>query len=69
MENTTGKLKKNFIRLYENQEIESMNYIFDKNTTNNWFTQEELAFASQVDLLNKGSLDDVKESWLNSCFE
>ena len=69
MENTTGKLKKNFIRLYENQEIESMNYIFDKNNTNNWFTQEELAFASQVDLFNKGSLNDVKESWLNSCFE
>jgi hypothetical protein len=60
---------KKFIRFYENEEIESLNILFDKNINNNWFTQEELAFASDVDLLNRKNLEKAKEDWINSKFE
>ena len=63
--NDIKSLKKNFIRLYDNQEIEAMNYIFDKNVANNWFTQEELVFANQVDLFNKENLYQAKNSWID----
>lgn len=69
MDNIANKLKKNFIRLYENQEIESMNYIFNKHITNNWFTHEELSFVSQVNLFDKEILNEVRDSWMSKSFE
>jgi hypothetical protein len=60
---------KKFIRFYENEEIESMNFLFGKNSNNNWFTQEELAFACDVDLLNKEKLEKARIDWINSSFE
>lgn len=63
-----GKVK-NFIRYYNDEEIESLNFIFGKNDKNNWFTQEELSFACDVDLLNKDSLNLARNNWLNISFE
>ncbi|MBR2289701.1 MAG: hypothetical protein IJ867_03645 [Clostridia bacterium] len=60
---------KNFIRFYNNREIESMNFLFGKNNTNTWFTQEELAFACDVDLLNSQNLEEARNSWRNINFE
>lgn len=65
-----GKNKeKNFIRFYDDKEIESMNFIFGKNNSNNWFTQEELAFACDVDLLNRENLENARNNWLYMSFE
>ena len=60
---------KNFIRFYNNEEIQSMNFVFGKNASNTWFTQEELAFACNIDLFNKDNLDLAKNDWLNNRFE
>ena len=69
MENV-GKTKvKNFIRFYNDEEIQSMNFLFGKNDSNNWFTQEELAFACDVDLFSKENLEVARNNWLNSSFE
>ena len=64
----TDKIK-NFIRFYNNEEIQSMNFLFGKNDSNNWFTQEELSFACDVDLHNKENLEIAKNNWLNINFE
>jgi hypothetical protein len=60
---------KKFVRFYENAEIESMNILFGKNIHNNWFTQEELVFASDVDLLDRENLEKARIDWINSNFE
>ena len=60
---------KNFIRYYNDEEIQSMNFLFGKDSSNNWFTQEELVFASDVDLFNKKNLEIAKNNWLNINFE
>lgn len=60
---------KNFIRFYENDEIESLNLLFGKNVNNNWFTQEELAFASDVNLFDKEHVGRARMDWINSRFE
>ena len=69
MENIGRTKVKNFIRFYNDEEIQSMNFLFGKNTSNNWFTQEELAYACDVDLLNKEHLEKAKNNWLNMNFE
>ena len=63
-ENGKNKVK-NFIRYYNNEEIQSMNFIFGKEENNNWFTQEELSFASEVDLFNKDKLEIARNNWIN----
>lgn len=66
-DNNRNKVK-NFIRYYDNDEIKSMNFLFGKNEFNNWFTQEELAFACDVDLYNRENLEIAKYNWLsNKC--
>lgn len=60
---------KNFVRFYENDEIESLNILFGKNSNNNWFTQEELAFACDVNLFDKENLGRAQIDWFNSRFE
>lgn len=65
-----GKTKvKNFIKFYDDKEIQSMNFLFGKNSSNNWFTQEELAFACDIDLLCKENLEMARNSWLSNNFE
>ena len=56
---------KNIIRYYNNEEIQSMNFLFGKSNSNNWFTQEELSFACDVDLHNREKLVEAKNNWLN----
>lgn len=60
---------KNFIRYYNGEEIQSMNFIFGKNDSNNWFTQEELSFVCNVDLHNKVKLEEAKADWFDINFE
>ena len=60
---------KNFVRFYENDEIESLSILFGKNSNNNWFTQEELAFACDVNLFDKENLGRAQIDWFNSRFE
>ena len=55
---------KNFIRYYNDEEIQSMNFLFGKSNSNNWFTQEELSFACGVDLHNREKLEEAKNNWL-----
>ena len=62
MEERKNKVK-NFIRYYNDEEIQSMNFLFGKNYTNNWFTQEELAFACDVDLCDREKLEVAKINW------
>lgn len=69
MENIEKTKVKNFIKFYNTKEIQSMNFLFGKNDSNNWFTQEELAFACDVDLFCKENLERAKSNWLNSNFE
>jgi len=69
MENIEKTKVKNFIKFYNDKEIQSMNFLFGKNNSNNWFTQEELAFASDFDLLSKENLEIARSSWLNKNFE
>ena len=65
-----GKTKvKNFIRFYNDEEIQSMNFLFGKSDRNTWFTQEELSFACDVDLYNKENLEIAKNNRLNINFE
>ena len=57
-----GKIK----RFYDRDEIESMNVIFGKNSGNNWFSRDELSFASRIDLADF-NLAEVRSDW-NSNF-
>ena len=68
MENNVVKVK-NFIRFYDTNEINSMNFLFGKNDSNNWFTQEELAFASNINLQNKEQVEKARNDWFISNFE
>lgn len=69
MEDARRPKVKNFVRFYENEEIQSMNFIFGKNNNNNWFTQEELAFVCDFDLMNREHLEKARIDWINSKFE
>lgn len=69
MENFEKTKNKKFIRFYNDEEIKSMNFLFGKNNSNNWFTQEELAFACDVDLLDRENLEYAKNDWLSMNFE
>ena len=68
MEEGRNKVK-NFIRYYNDEEIQSMNFIFGKSDTNNWFTQEELSFACDIDLCNREKLEVAKNDWQDINFE
>lgn len=54
---------KQFTRLYKNEEIDSMNTIFEKDYTNKYFTQEELEFASKMDLFDPYMIKVAKMIW------
>lgn len=56
---------KGLIKIYEDEEISSMNYIFGKPEDNKYFTQFELESARKIDLFNKKVIDICKIIWEN----
>lgn len=53
------------IRLYKQEEIESMNYIFGKPIQNNQFTKFELEAVQLIDLFDRNVLNICKVIWEN----
>ncbi len=53
------------MRLYKDEEINSMNYIFGKEKDNKWFTKFELELANNIDLFDKNVVDICKIIWDN----
>lgn len=53
------------LKLYKNEEIKSMNYVFGKSEGNEYFTQFELELASKIDLFNKKVVNVCKIIWEN----
>lgn len=49
------------LKLYNNEEIESMNYIFGKSKNNIYFTQLEFKIASKIDLFDKRIREIARE--------
>lgn len=56
---------KDFIRLYKQEEIDSMNYILRKPENNNKFTKFELNAMSKIDLFDKKVIKICKFIWEN----
>ena len=57
-----GKVK-DFMRLYKDEEIDSMNYIFGKSYDNKYFTEFELQVASKINLFNRKVVEVCKKIW------
>lgn len=64
-----GTKIKNFIRFYNDEEIQSMNFLFGKDSSNTWFTQEELSYCCDIDLSSKENLEIARNNWLNISLE
>ncbi len=56
---------KGLMKLYKDEEIESMNYIFGKSKDNMYFTQLELKIASKIDLFDKRIREMGREIYKN----
>lgn len=54
---------KDFIKLYKQEEIDSMNYIFGKPESNTYFTEDELEASSKIDLFNRRVIEICKKIW------
>lgn len=54
---------KQFMRLYKQEELDSMNYIFGKPFNNNIFTQFELEAVNKIDLFDKTQVEASKNIW------
>ena len=59
------KKVKDFMILYKQEEIESMNYIFGKPESNNKFTKFELKAISKIDLFDRKVVNVCKYIWEN----
>ncbi len=46
-------MEKNILRVYKPEELKQMNLMFNKKSNNLIFTDEELKFANQFDLLDE----------------
>lgn len=57
--------KNNIIRLYKQEEINSMNYILGKPEDNNYFTKSELEIVSKINLFNRKVVEWCKLIWSN----
>lgn len=57
------KRVKQFIRIYKNEEIESLNYIFGKKENNYYFTKIELEVSSGLDLFDGNVLKMARKIW------
>lgn len=53
----------NLIKMYKDEEINSMNEIFDKDKNNEVFTQLELEFVSKMDLFDPYMIKVAKMIW------
>lgn len=51
---------KALMRLYKQEEIETMNYIYGKPKNNNYFTEQELKEISKIDLFDKKLVEWIK---------
>lgn len=56
---------KAFIKLYKQEEIDSMNYIFGKPENNTYFTEDELEASSKIDLFDRKVIKWCKLIWKN----
>ncbi len=56
---------KGLIRLYKQEEMDSMNYILGKDKNNKVFTQFELEAMSKIDLFNRKVVEICKIIWKN----
>lgn len=59
------KRVKDFMRLYKDEEIESMNYILGKDYDNSYFTKFELEALSKINLFNRKTIECAKLVWQN----
>lgn len=57
------------MRIYKDEEIDSMNYIFDKDRNNKYFTEFELQAASKINLFNRKVLKACRSIWVNNEIE
>ena len=53
------------MRLYKEEEIDSMNYIFGKNDDNKYFTEFEVELASKIDLFDRNMIEICKDVYKN----
>lgn len=51
------------MRLYKDEKIDSMNYIFGKERGNKHFTETELRLVSKIDLFNRKTIEVCKIIW------
>lgn len=54
---------KDYMRLYQQEEIDSMNDILGKEYNNLIFSQEELEFVSKIDLFDRNMIEIAKMIW------
>lgn len=57
--------KESIIRLYKQEEIESMNYILGKPENNQVFTKEELIAMNKIDLFDRTVVEVCKNIYKN----
>lgn len=55
----------NIIKLYKQEEIETMNYILGKDKDNKIFTKFELEAVNKIDLFNRKVVEVCKVIWAN----
>lgn len=53
------------MRLWKEEEIDSMNYIFGKSDDNKYFTEFEIELASKIDLFDRQVIKVCKNIWEN----
>ena len=53
------------MKLYKEEEIDSMNYIFGKSDDNKYFTEFEIELASRIDLFNRNTIEIRKDIYKN----
>lgn len=56
-------------RVYKEEEIESMNYIFGKDRENKYFTKRELNIASKINLLSREALNICRNIYVKEMKE
>lgn len=54
------EIVKQFMRIYKEEELESMNYILGKSKDNKYFTQFELELLNKIDLFNRKVVEICK---------
>lgn len=59
------KRTEGLMRLYKDEEIDSMNYLFGKDKENKYFTEFELNLASKIDLFDKKVVNLCRIIWKN----